>query len=278
MNLDSVLRWPFHIKRTEAFSVIDVLQSESAAPSSKRVVVSITSEYTRDIVYAAVARRPWCTVVDPGAAQIESAVVPKVYQLCEFELIDWAQVINGKQCASSYVVRKGLSRKAQLALQTRKYISKHPTCALKDAIPLTVTIETWDAFEDEVRVNFGMGGMATFDAPGLMSQTSLVQKLTWMLDDVRDTMTCPERADWLWILKPSVINKGADIAVISSWDHLLRKLEDVPDIREWVLQKYIANPLTIEGYKFHIRVYVLCVGALQVYVHEDMLLLLAAHR
>ena len=47
--------------------------------------------------------------------------------------------------------------------------------------------------------------------------------------------------------------------------------------REWVLQRYIEKPLLLRGHKFHIRTYVLCVGALKVFVFEKMLLLLAAH-
>lgn len=34
----------------------------------------------------------------------------------------------------------------------------------------------------------------------------------------------------------------------------------------------------MDGYKFHLRVYVLCIGALKVYVFGDILMLLAAHR
>ena len=278
ISWDPVLRWPFYLQRTAAFSCISEVRSELKSPARKNVVVNINSEYTSEIVQEAVARREWCTIVDPAVAESAADGETKTYQFCEFELIDWAKVVNGKQNASAYVVRKGLSRKAQLALQSRKYIAKHPPCLLKKAMPFTVTVETWDAFEDDMRMDFGMGAVATFDAPGLMAQTSLAQKLAWTLEDVRETMADPARKDWLWILKPSVINKGADIAVISSWEMLLDKLEEVSDIREWVLQKYISNPLTIEGYKFHIRVYVLCVGALQVYVYEDMLLLLAAHK
>lgn len=44
------------------------------------------------------------------------------------------------------------------------------------------------------------------------------------------------------------------------------------------LVRYIANPLTINGHKFHLRVYVLCVGALRVYVNQRILMLVAAHR
>lgn len=272
---ESVLRWPLHIQKTKSFSCIDFVKKHKLNPSEKSVIVNITSEYTSEIVHNAVARRRWCSLMQP---QVIAASAGKVYQICEFEMIDWAGVVNGKQNASAYVVRKGLSRKAQLALQCRKYVSKHPSCSLKSAIPFTIVVETWDAFEEDMRIDFGMGGVATFNAPGLMAQTTLAQKLAWILDDVRDAMHAEGREDWLWILKPSVINKGADISVISSWEILLERLEDVPDIREWVLQKYIPNPMTISGYKFHIRVYVLCVGALQVYVYEDMLLLLAAHK
>ena len=35
-----------------------------------------------------------------------------------------------------------------------------------------------------------------------------------------------------------------------------------PDLREWVVQRYIGNPLLVSGRKFHIRAYVLCVGTL----------------
>ncbi len=46
-----------------------------------------------------------------------------------------------------------------------------------------------------------------------------------------------------------------------------------------VLQRYIADPLlVVDGYKFHLRVYVLCVGALRVFVCDNILMLLAAHR
>ena len=64
-----------------------------------------------------------------------------------------------------------------------------------------------------------------------------------------------------------------------SFDDVLDVTENCTDMREWVLQRYINNPLTVNGHKFHLRVYVLCVGALKVYVYgsSGILMLLAAH-
>ena len=70
------------------------------------------------------------------------------------------------------------------------------------------------------------------------------------------------------------------IAVVEDWEGVLDSLEDAPDMREWVLQKYIPNPLLVEtlGHKFHLRVYVVCIGTLSVFVYNNILMLIGAHR
>lgn len=63
-----------------------------------------------------------------------------------------------------------------------------------------------------------------------------------------------------WIIKPSITNQAAGIAVIDSCAGLRRCLESAPDLKEWVAQRYVERPLLIRGRKFHLRAYVLCVG------------------
>ena len=78
-------------------------------------------------------------------------------QIADFENIEWDPVLQGTHRAASYLVRKGLSRNAQLALQVRRFLSKHRDSPLRQAVPFTLVLETWGAFEEEMKVNLGGG-------------------------------------------------------------------------------------------------------------------------
>lgn len=134
-------------------------------------------------------------------------------------------------------------RKAQFCQQVKKYTCKHEKSILREAIPYTVVVETWSAFE-KLQLYFGGGTFASFDTSTSM-QTPLRNRLEWCLEDVKDCMQSSCRSDWLWILKPSVTNKGIDISVIKNWEELLDCLEMSSDIREWVLQRYLLFTLRL---------------------------------
>lgn len=272
-DFDGILDSSFCMISTKRFCVIDFHPPSKSCKksSSRRVYVDLNCTYTRKIVIAAINRRPWCTLCTE--LDTTGKYTPPLLQFSDFENIEWEFVVSGRHGAASYLIRKGISRKAQLALQIKRFIAKNRTSVLAHAVPFTLILETWNAF-DEMKLDFGGGAIATFDLP----PTPLRTRLTWCLEEVKMEMEHEDRSDWLWILKPSVINKGIDISVCKDWEGALGSLESVPDIREWVLQRYIADPLLIHGNKFHLRVYVLCVGALQVYVFDRILMLLAAHK
>lgn len=87
-----------------------------------------------------------------------------------------------------------------------------------------------------------------------------------------------------FILKSSMTNKGNDILIFETREQLTgffqnrvdSSEDEILDLREWVIQEYVDNPLQLAAYnkrKFHLRVYVLAVGNLEVYVYEDILAL-----
>jgi tubulin---tyrosine ligase len=345
-------------QETNGFSVIEFnaeYATKVGAMNDRPTLVhlGLNCEYTRGVVNRCLNRRQkFCKkvsgdVVDHINMDIQTDTAnydqDPIIQIADFENIQWEMVMTGKHRASSYLVRKGLSRKAQLALQIKRYTAKHPNSILKTAFPETMIIETWGAFED-VKVDFGMGTVADFGNCGI--QASLRERLTWCVEEYKNKFSIrknytfdihyddgdkeegvefanlrtvnningkfcigdkieanyrgggcwypgkiikvPEEKDnkqtqtqeisQRWILKPSVTNKGADIFLCKNWEMFIDSLEEKSHVREWVLQSYIERPLLCCGYKFHLRVYILCVGALQVYVFDDILMLLAAHK
>ena len=117
-----------------------------------------------------------------------------------------------------------------------------------------------------------------------------------------------EERQW-WILKPGMSDQGQGVRLFSSGEELRGIFEEWEDeygreedgstdtsppvdgrdvsgigtmtsqLRHFVAQKYIHPPLLLETHgnrKFHVRSYVLAVGALQVYVYGQMLALFAS--
>lgn len=75
-----------------------------------------------------------------------------------------------------------------------------------------------------------------------------------------------------WILKASNGNAGEDLVVFDTLAEVQGLLKArVGEI--WVMQRYIERPLLLAGRKFHLRVHTLAVGALAVYVHDDIIAL-----
>jgi tubulin--tyrosine ligase len=268
------------LQRTKRFSSFTLLH-EQMKNSTSLIVVDLCCSYSKRILLNELTSNylgSYTIIHEDCFLRLSSmGIFPHpITQWADFESILWPQVLsNLHNKSSSYLIRKGLSRKAQFSYQLKKFTCKNKSSILHTAIPFTVIIDTWSAFE-EMKLDFGGGLLCSFDN-SMVVNTPLRHKLEFILEDVKEIMNDTLREDWIWILKPSVVNKGIGISVIRKWDQLLDALEAEQDIREWVLQRYIENPLLISNHKFHVRTYILCVGALQVYVFDEMLLLLAAH-
>lgn len=152
-----------YIQTTKCFSVF------SSKPENLEkcfvLKLDLNCSYTSSLVHCAALKRKNCFVRSGDdefeQQKLKSSLLCHI-QLGDFENIDWDPVLKRKYTrqfqtqyfgASSYLIRKGLSRKAQLSIQLKKYICKHPASILSRSVPFTLVVETWNAFE-EMKVTF----------------------------------------------------------------------------------------------------------------------------
>ena len=193
------------------------------------------------------------------------SLTEKVFHYGEYEDldIDLLQEHPERYFVCSYIYRKSLIRKHFLANTVHHYVAKNPLLVLTKAVPETFQLEV---------------DYAEFLDDALDECYELRQEL----ETGKDT----------WILKPSMSDKGQGIRLFKTVEQLQAifdsfELESddeeengviVSQLRHFIVQKYISNPLLLDQYnnrKFHLRTYVVCAGNLLVYVYKDILCLFA---
>jgi hypothetical protein len=170
------------------------------------------------------------------------------FQWSEYERIDWDNVVSGKKHhASSYMIRKGISRKAQFAYYTKLYISKNPQSILSQAIPSTYIIDTWSVWGNSnsttiIPSSDGLAGVihATTMTNPSDQITNIRQKLEHCLSDIKCVMAQTEQACQdnktdapIWILKGSTVNKGKSIYIVHIYEQIIDYCWTDSDVREW---------------------------------------------
>lgn len=152
-----------YLRETSRFSVFEE-KTTAFWEQAYLIKLDINCAYTRSVVQKSVMRREQCFLVPDWDSTYVMAIPSKIYsfiQLGDFENIAWEHILRPivikSQCeskkqeincgASSYLVRKGLSRKAQFSLQIKKHLSKNPQSILQLSVPFTLIVETWNAFE-----------------------------------------------------------------------------------------------------------------------------------
>lgn len=228
---------------------------------------------------------------------------------------DYASMHPSTSLVNSYVIRKALIRKHFLSATVDNWVAKHPDSVLKTHVKRSEAFEVdYAEFLDDalveafdLRESMEKNAAAAGYADGGDDAESVAEHQQQQ-GDGRDT------TEW-WILKPSMSDRGQGIRLFSTMEQLQEIFdgwevesddEDEEDdddaaasdsapndkdndddkdhimtshLRHFVAQPYIHPPLllpALSNRKFHIRVYVLCVGSLRVYVYSDMLALFAA--
>lgn len=237
---------------------------------------------------------------DPSRSLAEQ--VPKgakVLQIRAYESIDFdhASENPGTSLINSYVIRKALIRKHFLSTTVDHWVAKNPESPLRGHVKASEPFEVdYAEFLDDALDE-------TFDLRASLERNG---------GGGGDPLEAEER-EW-WILKPSMSDRGQGIRLFSTMEELQEIFDgweaDEPSsddeddengnnndddgagayggddkdhittshLRHFVAQPYIHPPLLLPecgNRKFHIRAYVLCVGALKVYVSRSMLALFA---
>lgn len=209
-----------------------------------------------------------------------------IFQYREYERLDFEHVMShpSTSLANAYIIRKALIRKHYLSNTVANWISKHPDSVLRNHFKPAVDFEL---------------DYAEFLDDALLEAYELRESLE------KNEETAESEKEW-WILKPGMSDRGQGIRLFNSEDQLREIFEEweedesddengserpgdetakdnhgvvTSQLRHFIAQPYIDPPLLLPSSsdrKFHIRTYVLAVGALKVYVFKEMLALFAA--
>ena len=87
---------------------------------------------------------------------------------------------------------------------------------------------------------------------------------TWILPEEFSQFRQNINNDITFIIKPDAKSQGKGI-------YLLKNLNDIDNIRDNVAQRYISEPLLVDGLKFDLRIYAVIVGCdpLKVYINKE---------
>ncbi|KAF2763984.1 tubulin-tyrosine ligase, partial [Teratosphaeria nubilosa] len=241
--------------------------------------------YVQPLLIAALrARLPPELLVFVNEVQSATPPAARCLQWRQYESINFEDLLEhpGIRLANSYVIRKALIRKHYLSTTVSHWLTKHPYSPLKKHVKPSVEFEVdYAEFLDDALVE------------------AFELKESWERNESKDGA---EKA-W-WILKPGMSERGQGIrlfnseeeltAIFEEWDPPSDDEDDDDDdstdasngvvtsqLRHFIAQPYIHPPLLLPsphpsaGRKFHIRTYVLAVGALKVYIYKPMLALFA---
>ncbi|KAF3927700.1 hypothetical protein ABW21_db0204383 [Orbilia brochopaga] len=257
-------------------------EAEQDTPLYTIVDYTDDKSYVEPLILAAIkSQLPTATIVSPDNVDSIPHTARQLHWTA-YEALDFTHLLSHPTTAlfNAYVIRKALIRKHYLLHTVDAYIRKHPSSILKTAVPTAVAFEVdYAEFLDEALQE--------------------AYELTTSMDE--NAAKDPADRVW-WILKPGMSDRGAGIRLFSTMDELQAIFESweqddtdnededgkqtgdgivTSSLRHFVAQEYVAPMLLrphdgMPARKFHVRTYILAVGALAVYVYRPMLALFAA--
>lgn len=238
-----------------------------------------------------------------SVSQLPSPSSP-LLQFTSYEALDFDYALQHPTTSlvSAYVIRKALIRKHYLSTTISTWIVKHPKSLLgkhfKPAVHFELDfaeflddalVDAWDLHESFARnesmqdnpqckewwilkpgMSDGGNGIRLFST--LEELREIFEE--WDVDEDEDADNDLGEAE-----KESLHENASEMPKTQRDGSEPSNAGMTSQLRHFIAQPYIHPPLLLQskgGRKFHIRVYVLAVGALKVYVFKEMLALFAA--
>jgi len=164
------------------------------------------------------------------------------------------QKLKAHQRLNHHLVPSVISRKDRLAQTMLRMYQTHGP--IYDIVPQTFLLpQHWDEFAHFFsQVQAGLPSSS--DSPSAASSSSSSSSSVSSSSTSSSSSSIHQCSRNLWIYKPATGRRGQGIFLLEHPSQVTEKLQGQPDAAG-VVQRYIASPYLIGGFKFDLRVYVL---------------------
>ncbi|OAF62187.1 hypothetical protein VC83_01017 [Pseudogymnoascus destructans] len=262
------------------------LAAPAAGIKHFNALIDYGDTYVQPLILSALSKllpKDSYTLISPGSIPINS--LSPTLHIQQYEELPFDTLLSQPTTtlANAYIIRKALIRKHYLSATAHAWGTKNPSTALAKHIAPTVHFEVdYAEFLDDALVE-------CFELHEMFARNADKEE---------------SEREW-WILKPGMSDRGQGIRLFDSeetlqsifdeWEAERPESDDEEEddgeanmhdgkdyimtsqLRHFITQPYIHPPLLLQDnpHKFHIRTYVLAIGALTVYVYRPMLALFA---
>lgn len=268
-------------------------------------LVAYPDDYVQPLILQALDSLPDTSVNHIKSLKQLQSSNDLVLQFSGYEDLDFDHVLEHPKTslACAYVIRKALIRKHYLSNTISTWLVKHPQSLLAHHFQPCVhfeldyaeflddaLVDAWDLNESMARneqlsagekkewwilkpgMSDGGNGIRLFSS--LEQLQSIFEE--WEEDSDSEPESESEVATTITTSDTSPSHAQAD----TDYTHRTTSATAMTSqLRHFIAQPYIAQPLLLDSHdrrKFHIRTYIVAVGALKVYVYREMLALFAA--